>query len=78
MITIYRIILENYHGDSITELYHQKENALARYHKLMKEGKEHEEFCEEESSFSFFDPRFNEYSTYIHLNKCELDSLFYD
>ena len=44
----------------------------------MKEGKECQEFCGDEFSFSFFDANYNEYSTFIDFEECELDSLFYD
>ena len=39
MNTIYRIYLNNYQGENSFELYHKKENALARYQELMEEGK---------------------------------------
>lgn len=78
MNTIYRIYLNNYQGEDSFELYHKKENALARYQELMEEGKICQEFCKEDSSFSFFDAEFNEYSTFIYFDECELNSLFFD
>ena len=78
MTTIYKITFDNYQGENFIELYHKEENARARYQELMEEGKKHQEFDEEEFSFSFFDPRYNEYSTYIYFKECDLDSLFYD
>lgn len=78
MTTIYKITFDNYHGENFIELYHKKENARARFQELMEEGKECQEFCGDEFSFSYFDSNYNEYSTFIDFEECDLDSLFYD
>ena len=75
---IYKITFDNYERENFIELYHKKENALARYHELMEEGKNFPEFNGDESSFSYFNNYYNEYSTYIYFDECELSSLFFD
>ncbi len=75
---IYKITLNNYQGDNSIELYRKKENARARYQELMEEGKRCEEFDGDEFSFSYFDDDYNEHSTFIDFEECNLDSLFFD
>lgn len=78
MTTIYKITFDNYLGENFIELYHKKENAHARYQELIKEGKKYSEFYEDNFSFSYFNADCNEYSTFIDLKECDLESLFYD
>lgn len=78
---IYQIILDNYQGESSLELYRTYEHAKKRFEELFQEGTRKEEFDydnEESNSFSFFDPHYNEYSTYIIFKETTLDKLFYD
>ena len=80
---IYRLILDNYQGESDVEYYRNKENAYKRVNELWDEGEQKEEFDWEDEdgkleSFSFFDPSYNEYSTYISLEECLLEDLFSD
>ena len=81
---IYRIELENYEGGYNIELYHHEENAKARFEELRAEAKNKSEFDsydENESyyyGFSFFDPTYNEHSTFITLTKCDYERLFED
>lgn len=75
---IYKITFNNYQGEDSIELYHKKENARTRYQELMEEGKRCQEFDRSEFSFSYFDANYNEYSTFINFEECDLDSLFYD
>jgi hypothetical protein len=80
MEIIYKIDLDNYHGESNFELYHNKNNARARFKELLAEGRRKSEFnhYEDEDEFSYFDSNYNEFSTYITLKECALDELFYD
>ena len=78
METIYKITLDNYQGENSIELYHRKENAVSRFRELKEEGRTMEEFCDEGDNFSFFNGEYNEYSTFITFEECELESLFFD
>ena len=76
---IYQIYFDNYQGETFTELYHHKVNALKRMRELRREGKTHSEFNEQDNTISFFDANYNEYSTYITLsNFNSIDDLFED
>ena len=78
MMTIYKITLDNYCGENSIELYHNEENARKRFKELQEEGENYEEFEDDEFEISFFNPNYNEYSTFINFEECELDSLFFD
>lgn len=86
IVFVYRIEFNNYEGESFIELYHHEENAKKRFNELRTEAKNKSEFDtydEDENDsyyygFSFFDPRYNEYSTFITLTKCEYERLFED
>lgn len=84
MKNIYRIHLHNYQGeDTTTEFYRNKQRAYERFNKLQQEGQQKDEFEEEEEentleACSWFDSSYNEYSTYISLDKCSLDDIFSD
>lgn len=82
---VYRIEFENYEGEHFIELYHHEENAKARLEELRAEVENKSEFDsyddDDESyyyGFSFFDPTYNEYSTFITLTKCDYEELFED
>lgn len=77
-MTIYEIILDNYKGDATFELYHTETAARARMYELAQEAKDKDEFEEGNDKFSFFDPCYNDLSTYITLRKITLESLFMD
>lgn len=79
-MTIYKIKLDNYEGDTTFELYHTETAARARMYELVQEAKDKEEFDyqEDEDELSFFDANYNEFSTYITLRKTTLESLFMD
>lgn len=79
-MTIYEIILDNYKGETTFELYHTETAARARMYELVQEAKYKEEFDyeEDDDEFSFFDPNYNEFSTFITLRKTTLESLFMD
>lgn len=80
MEIIYMLNLNNYQGETTFELFHQKDNAARRYNELIKENKNKSEFEYDNKGqgFSFFDPNYNEYSTFIILVKTTLDQLFED
>ena len=82
-MTIYRITLDNYHGETEIELYRNKANADKRLRELWCEAKRREELDwydddDKLHSFSFFDSSYNELSTYISYTECQLDDLFQD
>ena len=65
---VYQINFENYQGETFLELYHHKENAYTRMRRLREENKNQEEFYSESlDEIEFFDPHYNEFSTYIAL-----------
>ena len=84
MKIVYVLTLENYRGEYSFELFYHKKNAERRYNELLKANRRKEEFeCDDGSDecvrvFSFFDPTFNEYSTYITLVEKTLEQLFED
>lgn len=80
METIYVLQLENYQAETTFELFHHKDNAQRRYNELLNENKDKDEFecCDDKQAFSFFDPNYNEYSTFISLIESTLDWLFED
>lgn len=80
MTTIYKLTLENYEGETTFELYHTECAARARLYQLAQDAKDMDEFDYEEgdTAFSFFDPSYNEFSTFIFLNETTLESLFMD
>lgn len=83
MKTVYVLKLENYQGETTFELFHHKDNAARRYNELLKENCRKSEFeCDNEDdyvkTFSYFDPDYNEYSTYITLTESDLNELFED
>lgn len=66
---IYQIKLDNYQGETSFELYHHEANAYARMFELREENKNQDEFDSESlDEIEFFDPAYNEFSTYITLN----------
>lgn len=81
---VYRIKFENYEGEYFIELYHHEENAKARFKEVRAEAKNKPEFNfhnESESyyyGFSFFDADYNEYSTFITLERIPYEQLFED
>lgn len=81
---IYRIELKNYEGEYSIELYHHKSNALKRFQELKNEAQQKDEFdyyyntLVEKGELSFFDPNYNENSTFITLTKCDYERLFED
>lgn len=78
-MTIYRITLDNYCGESNVEYYRNESNAIKRFQELRNEGLSVEEFEQMEPNFfSYFDANYNEYSTYITFDKLSLDDLFED
>lgn len=80
MTTIYVIKLDNYEGETTFELYHTECAARARLYELAQEAEDMDEFDyeEDDNELSFFDPSYNEFSTYITLRKTTLESLFMD
>ena len=80
MEIIYMLNLNNYQGETTFELFHQKNNAEQRYNELIEENKDQDEFeyYNKGQGFSFFNPSYNEYSTFITLVKTTLDQLFED
>jgi len=75
---IYTITLTNYHGETYVEHYFQMKHALTRFLELRDEGQACEEFEFSQNSFMFFDPNYNEFSTYIDLTDGILKDLFLD
>lgn len=66
---IYQIKFDNYQGETFFELYHHMENAYARMREIREENKNQDEFDSESlDEIEFFDPNYNEFSTYITLN----------
>lgn len=78
MQMIYKITLDNYCGECAFELYYKSNNAKKRFQELCQEGKQYGEFEQNETECSYFNPSYNEYSTFITLEECPLSSLFYD
>jgi len=80
MTTIYVIKLDNYEGETTFELYHTECAARARLYDLAQEAEDMDEYDYEEDDdvLSFFNPSYNEFSTYITLRKTTLESLFMD
>jgi len=78
MEIIYKITLDNYHGESTFELYHNKDNAYMRFMELQAEGIHMNEFDCDENEFSYFDCNYNEFSTFITIEECTLNELFND
>lgn len=88
-MTIYRIHLHNHKGEYTTEFYRNKQKAYERFNELYQKeqqqtGRQPDD-CEEEEekentlkSCSWFDWPYNDYSTYISLDKCSLDDIFSD
>ena len=72
MTTIYKLTLDNYHGETFFELYNHKYNAEHRYYELRNENKDTIEY-EDGWTFSFFNPSYNEDSTFISLSENTLD-----
>ena len=86
-MAIYLIDFKNYEGEDTFELYRGRGNAIERFKSLRKKAKKKEEFCDEVNfneerkynEFSFFDPNYNEYSTYITFRTYDsLNELFED
>ena len=86
-MAVYLINFKNYEGEDTFELYRGRGNAIERFKELRKEAKKKEEFYDEEdfneeqkyNEFSFFDPSYNEYSTYISFKTYDsLNQLFED
>lgn len=81
---IYRITLENYQGETTFELYHKEENAIKRFEELRLEALSHPEYDTSTDNknyifvFSFFDHDYNEYSTFIILERITEQQLFED
>lgn len=83
---IYLIRLNNYRGEDSFEAYRHRQNAIKRFKELRKEAKSHKEFRDEISfnevkeynEFSFFDPSYNEFSTFISFNTYSPDEFFDD
>lgn len=77
---IYRITLENYQGETTFELYHKEENAIKRFEELRLEALSHPEYDYKNYIFvfSFFDNNYNEYSTFIILERITEQQLFED
>lgn len=80
MTTIYELTLENYEGETTFELYHTECAARARLYELALEAEDMDEFDyqEDDGALSFFDPSYNEFSTFITLRETTLESLFMD
>lgn len=80
---IYCLKLDNYQGEYEIEYYRNKENAYKRFNELWHESEQKEEFDWDDEDdklqgFSFFDPAYNEYSTYISFKERSLEDLFSD
>ena len=85
-MTVYCIYLENFEGESTFNLFRNKEKAYKCYCELRKKAMNKEEFYDEEefdineewNQFSFFDPSYNENSTYVTIREKNLEDFFYD
>jgi len=80
MEKIWEITYKNYQGDYFSEYYHYEINAKRTFFQLYKENKDQQEFegRSENWEFSYFDPNYNEYSTFISLKEMTMDELFAD
>ena len=84
IVFVYRIEFENYEGEYFIELYHHEANAKARFEELRTEAKNKPEFDSHDENenyyygFSFFDADYNEYSTFITLERIPYERLFED
>ena len=83
---IYLIRFNNYMGEDTFEAYRHRQKAIKRFKELRKEAKSHMEFqddvpfieVKEYNVFSFFDPNYNEFSTFISFNTYSPDEFFED
>ena len=81
MEKIWEITYRNYQGDYFSEYYHYEINAKETFLQLYEENRHQQEF---EGSFvgdwkfSYFDPNYNEYSTFISLKEMTMDEFFAD
>lgn len=68
--------LDNYCGECAFELYDSKAKAVMAVRRLYKEALEEEykelEYDREENTCSWFDPSYNEYSTYVSIEESEV------
>ncbi len=81
MEKVWVITFENYQDVSFgTEFFHHEENAKKRFLQLLEENHNQKEFQSDSNDwvFSYFDPRYNEYSTVIALEQTTMDKLFED
>lgn len=80
MEKIWEITYRNYQGDYFSEYYHYEINAKQTFFQLYKENKDQQEFegRSENWEFSYFDPNYNEYSTFISLKEKTMDEFFAD
>ena len=80
MEKIWEITYKNYQGDYFSEYYHYEINAKRTFFQLYKENKDQQEFegRSENWEFSYFDPNYNEYSTFISLKEMTMDEFFVD
>ena len=77
-MTIYCIEFNNYCADTFNEYYRTKEEAMKWFNKLIEDNKDMDEFRIDHNQISFFDPNYNEYSTYITYREIPFDELFSD
>ena len=80
MEKIWEIIYKNYQGDYFSEYYHYEKNAKETFLQLYEENQNQQEFegSLDDWKFSYFDPNYNEYSTFISLKEMTMDELFAD
>lgn len=80
MEKIWEITYRNYQGDYFSEYYHYEKNAKETFLQLYEENQNQQEFegYLDKWEFSYFDPHYNEYSTFISLKEMTMDELFAD
>ena len=80
MEKIWEITYKNYQGDYFSEYYHYEKNAKETFLQLYEENQNQQEFegCLDDWKFSYFDPNYNEYNTFISLKEMTMDEFFAD
>lgn len=67
MMTYWALVLDNFQGDCYTYYFENFESALASFEALCETYKTYDEYERKNYCVSWFDPDYNEYSTYVRL-----------
>lgn len=75
-ILYWAIIFDNFKGEDSAVYFKNYEIAKKNFEILCEKNKDQEEFKRSEDRAVWFDPCYNEYSTYITLEKDELPTVY--